>query len=233
MRDRFLLIAPVVIALFVSEPAKADLFGGDVAVLTQILVQSIETVVQLKSILSNGEDTLSLLRDVNSGVRSGLDTIHILNPNLGPGVYGGLENTDQVLRTIQDVYGVVPKGPDEDLMTSQDQSVAETIAMNRDLYSYADQVDRESERIIYHANTVSPQGAGRLQGQAIGVLIGVMTHILRTQSQLLKLTAENTAMQNRKEKVQTQSYQENYRGLSDSFSQLPPDVHLPRMGGDE
>jgi hypothetical protein len=200
-------------------------------VLSQILIQSIQTVLQLRTILATGTDTLDLLRDVNSGIRTGLDTIRIINPKFNPGVYGNLSDTDSVLAAVQNIYGTVPHGMDENLMTAQDQSVAETISMNRNLYDYADDVDRERDRIIYHAAVVSPQGAGKLQGQALGVLIGVSTQILRTQSQLLKLTAQNMAMQNRREKLSTESFQQNYDGLSKGFSQLPEKVDLPRMGG--
>lgn len=226
-------LVPMLLTLFVSSPAKADIWGADVAVLTQILVQSIETVVQLKSILENGSDTLGLLQDVNSGVSSGLDLIRIVNPNFNPGVYGDLRDPQTVLRAIQDIYGTVPKGMDEPLMTSQDQSVAEVISMNRNLYDYADEVDRERDRIIYHASVVSPQGAGRLQGQALGVLIGVMTQVLRTQSQMLKLMGQNMAMENRREKLSTQSFQENYQSLSRGFKSLPADTKLPRIGGEQ
>lgn len=232
MQLKKFLIVPL-LALFVSSPAKADLFGGDVVVLTQILVQSIQTVLQLKAMLETGHDTLDLLRDVNSGVRSGLDLIRVVNPNFNPGVYGNLSDADSVLRAIQDLYGNVPKGMDEDLMTAQDQSVAEVISMNRNLYDYADQVDREKDRIIYHAGVVSPQGAGKLQGQALGVMIGVMTQLLRSQSQMLKIMAQNMAMENRKEKLSTQSFQENYRSLSTGFKELPRDTKLPRLGGEK
>lgn len=230
MRLKKMLVVPFLI-LTLAQPAKADLWGGDVVVLTQILVQSIQTVVQLKNLLENGQDTLSLLRDVNAGVRSGLDAIRILNPNFNPGVYGNLNDADAVLRAVQDLYGTVPHGMDEGLMTAQDQSVAEVISMNRNLYDYADQVDRERDRIIYHASVVSPQGAGKLQGQALGVMIGVMTQLLRTQSQMLKIMAQNMAMENRKEKLSTQNFQENYRNLSDGFKELPVETHLPRVGG--
>jgi hypothetical protein len=215
--------------LFSPFKARADLFGGDVVVLSQILVQCIQTVVQLKAILSTGEDTLNLMRDINSGVRSGLNMIRIINPKFNPGVYGDLNNADAVLRAIQDVYGAVPQGMDQDLMNSQDQSVAEVISMNRNLYDYADSVDRERERILYHAQVVSPQGAGKLQNQALGVLIGVSTQLLRTQSQMLKLLAQNMAMQNRREKIETKGFQENYRDLSNGFKSLPSDTRLPRL----
>ncbi|MBL7545510.1 MAG: hypothetical protein JNL11_16950 [Bdellovibrionaceae bacterium] len=229
------IIAFLLSSLFVMgpRPAKADMFGGDVVVLTQILAQAIQTVLTLKSVLENGKDTLNLMRDINSGVRSGLDLIRIINPNFNPGVYGNLKDADSVLRAIQAIYGNVPTGMDEDLMKSQDQSVAEVIAMNRNLYDYADQVDREREKILFHAQVVSPQGAGKLQNQAIGVLIGVTTQLLRTQSQMMKIMAQSLATENRREKMSTQNFQENYQDLSRGFGELPKETKLPRMRGEK
>jgi hypothetical protein len=232
MRKKFIAAFISLTLIMTPYRSQADLFGGDVVVLTQILVQAIQTVLQLKSILENGKDTLDLMRDINAGVKSGLDLIHIINPNFNPGVYGNLRDAESVLRVLQDVYGKIPEGMDQELMKSQDQSVAEVISMNRNLYDYADSVDREKERILFHAQVVSPQGAGKLQNQALGVLIGVTTQLLRTQSQMLKIMAQNMAFDNRKEKIQTQNFQENYQGLSDGFQGLPKNTKLPRLGGD-
>jgi hypothetical protein len=229
--------ALMVIFLTLPQNARADLWGADLPILAQILAQAIQTVIQLRSILSTGEDTLGLLRDVNAGVRSGLDLIRIINPRFDAGLYGDLRDPNSVLRALQAVYGPVPQGMDEDLMSAQDQSVAEVISMNRNLYDYADGVDREKDRILFHAQVVSPQGAGKLQNQALGVLIGVTTQLLRTQSQMLKIMAQNLAYENRKEKLATQNFQENYQGISKGFKTLPKQVTLPRLqsgfGGDQ
>ena len=48
----------VVILLLIPFRAKADLFGGDIVVLTQILAQAIQQLVQLKQILQEGQDSL-------------------------------------------------------------------------------------------------------------------------------------------------------------------------------
>ena len=231
MKKKFVVVFLSVLLMIGPRSAKADLFGGDVVVLTQILAQAIQTVLTLKSMLENGKDTLDLMRDINAGVRSGLDLIRIVNPNFSPGVYGDLRDADAVLRAIQSVFGAIPEGMDEDLMRSQDQSVAEVISMNRNLYDYADQVDRERDKILFHAQVVSPQGAGKLQNQALGVLIGVTTQLLRSQSQMLKIMAQNMAYDNRKEKLATQNFQENYQGLSRGFGGLPKETKLPRLGG--
>lgn len=228
--SRFFLAFIFAIILMVSpRSAQADFWGGDVVVLTQILAQAIETVLQLKSILENGTDTLNLLREVNSGVRSGIDLIRIINPQFAAGVYGDLRNPQAVLRALESIYGPNPDGMDKDLITAQDQSVAEVISMNRNLYDYADSVDQEREKILFHSQVVSPQGAGKLQNQALGVLIGVTTQMLRTQSQMLKIMAQNLAFENRKEKLSTRNFQENYQGLSEGFKKIPKKMSLPRL----
>lgn len=211
--------------------ARADLFGGDVAVLLQILAQSIEQVYRLQQIIQNGKDTLNLLRDVNAGVRSGLDLIRIINPKFNAGVYGDLNNPENVLRAIHDLYGTTPNTADKELIDIQDQSVAEVIAMNKSLYDYSAQVDFERERILMHSQVVSPQGAGKLQNQSLAVIIGVLTQLLRVQSQMLKVMGQNMAFDNRKEKLASEQFIENYKSLADGFGQLPKDVKLPSVNG--
>lgn len=220
-------------AMIVPLPSRADLFGGDVAVLVQILAQAIEQVTRLQTIINNGKDTLNLMRDINSGVRSGLDMIHIINPRFNPGLYGDLKDPQNVLRAIHDLYGQAPKTADKELMDSNDQSVAEVISMNRNIFDYADQVDQERERILLHSQVVSPQGAAKLQNQSLGVLIGVMTQLLRTQSQMLKIMGQNMALENRKEKMTSSQFIENYQGLSNGFKSLPKDTTLPSLNGGE
>lgn len=233
MKKLLLAVITSLCILFSSVSAKADAFGADVAVLMQILVQSIQTVLQLKSILDNGEDTLKLTYELNAGVRTGLNLIRIINPQFNPGVYGDLKNPENVLRAIEAIYGKTPDGVDQDLIRSQDESVAEVIAMNRNIYDYAEQVDRERERILFHTDWVSPQGAAKLQNQSTAILIGVMTQLLRTQSQMLKIMAQNTALETRKEKLLSQEFKDNYQSLSNGFRSLPKNIKLPTLNGGE
>lgn len=231
IKHYFIVFMCSVSLVFVPFKSKADLFGGDVVVLTQILIQAIQQVIQLKAILENGTDTLSLLEDINSGVRSGLNLIRIINPNFDPGVYGNLKDPQNVLRAIRDLYGQIPKSADSELLDVQDQSVAETISMNRNLYDYADQVDQERERILLHAQVTSPQGSAKLQNQSLAVLIGVTTQLLRTQSQMMKLLAQNMALENRKQKSSSQQFIENYDSISTGIKAMPKETKLPTLKG--
>lgn len=226
-RLRHGLTAGVIAAtLFTAAPARADLFGGDVVVLTQILANAIQQLFQLKAIVTNASDTLGLMRDINRGIRDGLTVIQILNPRFNPGLYGNMETADQVLSTITDLYGKVPMTSEARLEEAQDRSVAEGIAMNGKLFTYADQVDDESRRILSLSQSVNPQGAAKLTAQSVAILIGVSTQVLRTNSMMLKMMSENMALNNRKEKLQAAQFRTQYDGISSALDKLPKETRL-------
>lgn len=229
---KLLLVGVMSLCLVVPKPAKADLFGGDVAVLVQILANAIQQLAQLRQILGTGADTLDLLRDINRGIRDGLAIIQVINPRFNPGLYGDLDTADRVLSVIQDLYGRIPQTGEARLQEAQDRSVAESIAMNGTLFRFADQADEESKRIIAHARDVSPQGAAKLHAQSLAVLIGVTTQVLRTNSMMLKMMGENMALQNRKDKVQAAQFRNQYDGLSDAFRGLPTTTSLQPLKGE-
>lgn len=225
------LIAVVIsFSLVLPRPAKADLFGGDIAVLVQILAQAIKQLYELQRIVSTGQDTLGLMRDINKGIRDGLAVIRIINPKFNPGLYGGLETVDQVQRAIEDLYGTIPQTSEYRLQEAQDRSVSESIAMNGTLFQYADNVDEETKRIIAHAQRVSPQGAGKLTAESLAVLIGVTTQVLRTNSMMLKMMGQNMALSNRKEKLQATQFKSQYEGISNALGALPKETNLSPLG---
>lgn len=222
----------VCFTLIVPRPAKADLFGGDVVVLLKILAQSIQQLYELRQILGTGKDTLTLMRDINRGIREGLAIIRIINPKFNPGLYGSLETADQVQRAIEDLYGVIPQTSEYRLQEAQDRSVAESIAMNGTLFQYADSVDEETKRIIAHSEAVNPQGAAKLTNQSLAVLIGVTTQVLRTNSMMLKMMGQNMALSNRKEKLQAQQFKTQYEGITHALGTIPKETKLQSLGTD-
>jgi len=229
--QRYTAIVFLTVSLVCPTSSRADLFGGDVVVLTQILAQAIQQVAALQRIFSTGQDTLGIMRDINRGLRDGLAVIQIRNPRFSPGLYGDLDTADRVLSTIHDLYGRSPNTGEARIQENQDRSVAESIAMNGTIFQYADQVDDESKRIMDHARVVNPTGAAKLTAQSLAVLIGVTTQVLRTNSMMLKMMAENMALQNRKDKIASSQFKMQYDGLSSALGALPVATKLPGLGG--
>lgn len=211
------------------KPAKADLWGGDVAVLVQILANAFQQLAQLREILSTGSDTLDLMKDINRGIQDGLNVIQILNPRFNPGLYGNIDTADRVLLIINDLYGKIPATSAARLQQMQDQAASESIAMNGTLFQFADQADEESKRIIAHAREVSPSGAAKLTAQSVAVLIGVTTQVLRTNSMMLKAMGQNMALSNRKEKLASEHFKTEYEGISGAIEGLPKNTTLPAL----
>lgn len=221
------------ITLTVPQISRADFFGGDIVILVQILANAVQQLVQLQEILGTGTNTLNLMREINRGLRDGITVLRMLDPQLNPGLYGDLRTADQVLAKLQDIYGQVPQTAESRLQAAQDQSASESIAMNGTIFQFADQADQESRRIFEHSQSVNPQGAAKLTAQSIAVLINVTTQVLRTNSMMLKMMGQNMALMNRKEKIQSSQFRNQYDGLSSAFGGLPNDSKLSTLEGDQ
>ena len=61
MKKPIMAFVVFVCLAFQPSPARADLFGGDVAVLSQILVQAVMQLQQLRNLLSTAKENVDLL----------------------------------------------------------------------------------------------------------------------------------------------------------------------------
>jgi hypothetical protein len=189
---------------FTPTRARGDLFGGDVAVLTQILANAIQQLAKLNSIVKSGSDSLNLMREIHKGINDSLNMIRTIDPNWNPGVYREWENVDRALSELERIYGSIPTATTESrVQKDSDQSVAEAVALNNSIYQYTKEIDRLGEEIKAASHAVSPGGAQKLTAQSLGVMLHVMNASLRAQATSLKLQAQTMAVQNRRDKEGT------------------------------
>ncbi len=200
-------------SLVFSTPAKADMFGADVAVLMEILANAIKQYIELKNIVDNGRDQLDLIREINRGVNDSLRLAQTINPNIDPGIYKDWQNAGDALAKLQSIYGIVTNSPDSKVYSDTDQNVAEAVTLNNDIYKYTQNIDELGEAIKDYSHDVSPGGAQKLTAQTLGVMLQVMNQTLRTQATGLKLQAQTMAVQNKKEKDSTKQYLETANTL--------------------
>ena len=200
--------------------ARADFFGGDLPLLASILAQAVQQLAQLRQILGSGRDTLGLMRDVNEGIREAMGIMRTMNRTIQPGALSQIQNVNEMLRVVQDLYGRVPKTAEAKRQNFIDQSVSEGMTIHNQAFAYADQIDPEAERIKDYSRGVSPAGAGRLTAQSLGVLINVTNQVLRTNAAMLKIMSENLALQNRQGKVGSEQFKMQYDGLSQAIGSM-------------
>lgn len=203
----------VAVSLIVSKPARADMFGGDLIYLAQILANAIKQLTELQNMVNNGKDQLNLLTEINRGINDSLRLAQTIDPNIDPGIYKDWQNVGDALSKLQAIYGVVTSSPESRVYSDTDQNVAEAVMLNNDIYKYTSDIDQLGEAIKDFSHDVSPGGAQKLTAQTLGVMLQVMNQSLRTQATGLKLQAQTMAVQNKKEKDSTKQYLETANTL--------------------
>jgi hypothetical protein len=209
--------------------ARADLFGGDVAVLSQILVQAIMQLAKLRDLLNSATGQLDLLKQINQGINDSLNLLKTIDPNLDPGIYKDWANVNDSLRKLTDIYGVVPDSPESRVQKDTDQGIAEAVTFNNSFYKYSEAYDVVGQRIKDASHSVSPGGAQKMTAQALGVVIQILNQNLRAQSTGLKLQAQQMALENRKEKAETKQFVENTENLRATMKAEKVRFDLPRF----
>lgn len=226
---RVALCLAVSTSLIIPTFAKADFWGGDVVVLSQILQQSILQLTELKAILKSGEDTFGLMEEINRGINDSIQMAETNGIRIDPGVYRDLKEVDKALMKIEEIYGKAVDSKDATAQRNTDQTIAEALSFNNEIHEYTKQIDQIGEEIKNFSHAVSPGGAAKLTAQSMGVMIHVMDQQMRATGQGLKLQAQAMASQNKKEKATTEQYLKEGRLLKERMQALNPTFQAPRF----
>lgn len=209
--------------------ARADLWGGDVVVLTQILLNAIQQLAHLKSIVQSGQDNLGILRDINRGINDSLNLIRTISPNTAPGLYQDWDKVSTALSQLEAIYGIAVQSKDLKVQRDTDAGIAEAITLNNSIYKYTETIDGIGEMIKAQSHAVSPGGAAKLTAQSLGVMLHLQNEMLRTQATGLKLQAQQLALQNRKDKDRTRQVLSDANDLNSALANQKPRFALPRF----
>ncbi len=214
---------------FMPTAGRCDFFGGDLVFLAQLVSNSVQQLVQLRAILQEGKDNLSLLREINAGINDSLQLAQTLSPYVDPGLFKELKNVSEAISKLQTIYGIVVDSPNAQAQRNSDQVASEAFSMGNSIFDYTKEIDRIGSEISQFSHQVSPGGAQKLTAQSMGVLLNVMTTSLRAQAAGLKLQAQSLAQENKKEKDSTREYLAASQVLSNALKQSAPKFERPRF----
>ncbi len=218
----------VFLTFFSGTPARADLFGGDVAVLMQILAESIKQYHQLKEIIGHGRESMDYLRRLNAGIDNSIGLLESL-PIKDEKILAELKEFRRATEKVEALYGKVPRSPEEALQLLQDQTVAESLRMANDFKDYSERQERNSELIAVQARQASPRGAARIQAEMSAQILRSLAQLIRLNTQTLKLQSEQLALNNKTSKESVANYQRVSRDLGSGFSGFKPEMGLVRF----
>jgi hypothetical protein len=229
MMKRILASVALISVLIFPRSAQCDLFGGDVAVLTQILVNAVQQLAQLRSILESAKGNLDLMNEVYRGIHDAIQIIRTINPNADPGLYKDWKKVEEAIQKIEEVYGKIPMYSDSQIQKDADQSVAEAISFNNELYDYTRELDEIGEQIKTYSRSTSPAGATKLTAESLGVLVTVLNQSLRAQAKGLKLQAVALEAQNSKDKKEIAHRIEGVNAVTTAMKTDKAEFKIPRL----
>lgn len=204
------------------------MFGGDVAVLSQILAESIKQYYQLKEIIGQGRDQLEFLQDLNAGIENSVGILNSL-PVKDEKILGELREFQGALRSVTSVYGVIPKSQESLMQTLHDQTIAESLRMVNTFKDFSDSQERNSISIAAQSREASPKGAARMQAETSAQILQSLAQLIRLNTQLLKLQSEQFGMSNKAGKDSVGNFQKINTDLGKSFQGFKSDMGLPQF----
>lgn len=215
----------MLIVLATGGTAYADIWGGDVAVLLQILSENIKQYYQLQQMIKNGSDQMSFLRILNQGIDNSIGLLESL-PIKDEKVLSDIKEFKKAIQKVEGLYGAIPKSPEEALQLLHDQTVAESLRMATSFKEYSEVQEKNSQVIASQARIASPKGAVRMQAETSAEILRSLSQLIRLNTQMLKLQSEQLAMDNKLSKQGVANYQKVHRDLGRGFSKFKPDMKL-------
>lgn len=225
---KFFLVMSIAIGFMQARPAKAQ-FSTDAPILLEILANNVSQLYQMYEMVYTTQANLRLLREISQGLDNALSLYQTINTPTDPGLYRNWQNVGQALRGLQQLYGQVAPSNESNVQRDIDQGVAEAISLNNKIYDFASQLDRISEQIKSHSNSVSPKGAQKLTAQSMGVMVQAQNQALRTEASQLKLQAQALARENRQDKEQTKRVIYETKALKDAMKMSETKFQTPRF----
>lgn len=209
-------------------PARADLFGGDVAVLTQILAESIKQYYQLKEMIGQGRDHADFLRNLNAGIENSIGLLQSL-PVKDEKILADLRDFQGAVQTITDVYGRIPKSKEAAMQALHDQTIAESLRMITSFKEYSEKQEENSILIAAQSREASPKGAARMQAETSAQILRSLAQLIRLNTQMLKMQSEQFAMHNKMGKDSVGNFQKLNQDFGRSFQGFKSEMGLVKF----
>ena len=214
--------------MFTAGPARADLFGADVAVLGQILAENIKQLIQMEQMVQQGRDQADFLRQLNSGIENSIGILQSL-PVKDEKILGDLREFQGAIRSVTSVYGMIPKSQESVMQTLHDQTIAESLRMVKTFKDYSDTQERNSIVIAAQSREASPKGAVRMQAETSAQILQSLAQLIRLNTQILKLQSEQFGMSNKAGKDSVGNFQKVNTDFGKSFQGFKSDMGLPQF----
>ena len=219
--------------LLIFSPAHAIIGDGgagwaQLPYLIKILEENHRRYKQLQSMTKDAQFHRKWLKNIHEGLENANLLLESL-PVKDEKILSQLRSFRNSIRTIEEIYGAIPKSKDEVIHRLHDNTVAESLRMIHDFKRYAQRQESNSVLLAANSRSASPKGAARIAATTNAEILKSLSQLIRLNSQMLKLQGERLAYENRIGKSKVASYQKITTDLESGFKKFKPRLRLPKF----
>jgi hypothetical protein len=217
--------------LFPVKETRADMFGGDLPLLSELIVKAVEQIEELNQIISTSRQTAGILQDMNSGVREVLRLANTAHIALPPQVYQQANSIAQASATASMVYGDAPINAP--IFTRDHfQSGTEGLFLSQDAFDYSNFLDQTGESVKSSAVVANQSAATRLTAETLGVVVEAVSHSNRLEAKSLEISSTDRLENSQKEAARYDSFIETSNAIENGFRAYDaPDLSVFNWNG--
>lgn len=199
------------ISLSLATPlARADLWGGDLPLLTQIVFNTLHTMYEL-------QQQTEMLNDQLDGIKDRLNRIQTIAEVVQPSQWDRWRDPAEAIRRIKLIYGTLPKEYRSEKSDQVEEELSKAMNLISRVSRGAESSFRSGKEMEDRASNASPGVAQKLTASGVGTLISMEAQTQIIQSHIVSLLAQTLADANEKETRQVMSNGHSYGSISESL----------------
>lgn len=204
------ILAPVLALSLMAKPVRADLWGGDIPLLIQIVANTLQTLYQLKS-------QTQILKDQMSGINDKINRIRTIEKLIHPSNWDEWKDPNVALRRLREIYHTIPD--EYRTMKSQMFEAEMTKAMNLAamMTEEAKSTFRSGKELERRGADASPGVASKLTASGVGTLVSLQAQSQVAQGQMVSLLSQILADGAEKESRKLVSAGTNFKSMGSAL----------------
>ena len=185
-------IAFVILISVLPLQSKADFWGGDLPLLTEIVFNTLHTMMEL-------EQQTQYMNDELAGIRDRIDRIKTIADVVQPSTWDKWKDPQEALRRLQVIYYNMPKEYRSEKYDAVDDELSKAMNMISRVSSGANTTFASGKELERRGADASPGVAQKLTASGVGTLIATESQSLVIQSHITSLLAQMLAQGNERE----------------------------------
>lgn len=188
-------------------PAKADLFGGDLPLLAQIVTNTLNTLFELRK-------QSGLLSDSMEGIKDKIYRIQTISNVVQPSSWDQWKDPREAMRRLKFIYHTLPPEYRSAKADAIEEELSKAMNMVARVVPEANTTFQSGKELERRGADASPGVANKLTASGVGTLVAMEAQTQVIQSHITSLLAQILAEANERESREVVARGAGFSGVS-------------------